>query len=145
MLLEQDLIEARPRQGQYRRSARGPLGTFLAASAVAMLLQFAFLGFLSLPKRQVIQENAVEPYDDIWEARTELTEGRHYDAAVAWGEQALVERGPDAGAYAVMGEGYLKMGKIDEARHSLYLATISPGDDKDRRRARDLLESLFDR
>lgn len=128
-----------------RRHSGGPLRTGLFLAVVAVALQFFLLYVLARGERRRGPAVPVEdPLDaEMVEARRLLAEQLDPGTAVRIGETALVERGPRADAYAVIGEGYLKMGRMDEARRHLYLATISPGPDEDRLRARDLLESLF--
>ena len=128
-----------------RREAKGPARTALALVGVAVAIQILFLNVLLWgPRRHVPAPPVPDPLDDeIVDARLILAEERDYGEAIKIGRSALEQRGPRADAYAVIGEGYLKMGKMDEARRHLYQATISPGADEDRLRARDLLESLF--
>ena len=127
------------------RGDGGPLKWAVLAAAFAVAFQCRFLTVVFKTPRRAGAPRPVEaaPYDEIWTARQILKEERYLPDAVAWGESALQERGPDAALYTVIGEGYLRMGKADEARRNLFLATISPGEDADRARARDLLESIF--
>lgn len=128
-----------------RHRTTSPFRTGILLAAAAVGLQILLMSVLVWGERRRPPAVPVEdPLDDeMVEARRLLAEQLDPSEAVRIGETALVERGPRADAYAVIGEGYLKMGRVDEARRHLYLATISPGPDEDRLRARDLLESLF--
>ncbi len=132
-------------EGSPRRGGKGPARTAALLACAAVAVQLLVLNLLVWGKRREIPMAPVrDPIDDeMVLARQILVEKRDPAEAVEIGESALVQRGPRADAYATIGEGYLQMGKVAEAKRNLYLATVSPGSDEDRLRARDLLESFF--
>lgn len=138
------LVEEPFRRSQFKRDRSHPLRAVLVAAGVVLLVEFIVLAVFFLPRRNPPASRRI-PFDEIWRARMALAPGRDPAEAVSWGEAALAERGSDAGVHAVVGEAYLKMNRVEQARHHLYMATISPGSDADRAHARDLLESLYTR
>ncbi len=128
-----------------RRGAKGPARMGILLACAAVVVQLLVLDDRLWERRRHAPSAPVrDPIEDeMIAARQILIEKRDPGEAVEIGESTLVQRGPRADAYAVIGEGYLQMGKIAEAKRNLYLATVSPGADEDRLRARDLLESFF--
>lgn len=138
-------MERRYWEESSRRGPQGPARTAVLLVCAAVAVQVLFLNlFLWGKRREVTAEPVRDPVDDELVWARQILDGKLDPAeAAAIGESTLVQRGPRADAYVTIGEAYLQMGRVDEAKRNLYLATVSPGADADRLRARDLLESFF--
>ena len=136
------------RETQFRRDASFPFRgvIFLAVALVVGIPLFFVRGSLERSKAPGVPTTRAPevkiPYNAVWKARCSLD--LHKNAPEALGHsQKAVEEEHSAGSYQVLGETYLRLGRMDEARRFLYLATITPGDPDSSDRARSIIETSF--